>query len=144
MERNKGKVCKTEGCDRKAHARLLCKNCYSKFMKGIAPGTGRMKGVYSRDKRVQTNGYVVWHDKASPYANSHGHVYEHRAVMGEYLGRPLLEHETVHHKNGDRSDNRLENLELWSNKQPYGQRVEDKVAWAREILSLYDGKVFVG
>lgn len=48
-----------------------------------------------------------------------------------------MEHETVHHKNGDRGDNRLTNLELWSSSQPAGQRIEDKVAWAKEILALY-------
>jgi transposase-like protein len=39
-------------------------------------------------------------------------ILEHRAVMAEMLGRPMRDHETVHHKNGDRADNRPENLEL--------------------------------
>jgi hypothetical protein len=64
-------------------------------------------------------------------------ISEHRHLMEQYIGRPLIKGETVHHKNGVRDDNRMSNLELWSKAQPAGQRVIDKLEYAREIIALY-------
>jgi hypothetical protein len=75
-----------------------------------------------------------------------GWRHEHRYVMEQLLGRPLLPNEEVHHRSGDREDNatngplvdfRSGNLELWSTSQPKGQRVSDKIEHAVELLRLY-------
>ena len=75
-------------------------------------GHGAWKGG-----RVQTSGgYVGIHvekdDLLYCMADSNGYVLEHRLVMARALGRPLADHETVHHLNGDKTDNRLSNLQL--------------------------------
>ena len=56
----------------------------------------------------------VYGKRGHPMANKRGRIYKHRYVMSEFLGRPLLKSEIVHHKNGNIHHNRIENLELFS------------------------------
>lgn len=86
-------------------------------------------------------GYVyVYIEESSPFYSMvsngirNGYVAEHRLVMAQKLGRPLLKKETVHHKNGIKNDNRIENLELWASNHHSGQRVDDLINWAIEFL----------
>lgn len=133
----------------------VCKECGKQFTWIAAPHT---KGFYcsqlcsnratknGRHRRgedhpnwkgghVDRNGYRMIH--ADRESGKRKLIAEHRYVMEQYLGRELLPTETVHHRNGDKQDNRLENLELWSSRHPRGQRVEDILAFSREMIALY-------
>lgn len=92
-------------------------------------------------KRLNRLGYVEWNEASHPCASQSGVVLEHRSVMAAKIGRSLLPGENVHHRNGNRADNRAdnrpENLELWVTLQPSGQRPEDLLLWADEIIARY-------
>ena len=95
----------------------------------------------SRKPTKCISGYVRIFKPDHPFSNKSGYILEHRLVMELNIGRYLLPSENIHHRNGVRDDNRLENLELWQTHQPVGQRTEDLVNFAREILKTY-GEMF--
>jgi hypothetical protein len=106
---------------------------------------GRPVGTAERLRRPPGEGHVSKHGYVLITVDGRT-VLEHRHLMEKLLGRPLARHESVHHVNGDRSDNRTAgplvngrsgNLELWSSYQPPGQRIADKLAFARDIFERY-------
>lgn len=167
---NQGHDCAVETCGRPARARGLCATHYQRQWAGqpLTPNDCTIDGC-KRPQTIAGNGHCAGHDHAIRLYGSatsqgtrtgsldrkgyrvvriNGQEYkEHRLIMEQLLGRPLLPSETVHHCNTVRHDNRTNgpldadfrsgNLQLWSKSQPSGGRVTDKVAWAVELLELY-------
>lgn len=134
-----GATCSVEGCTEPQHARTWCSTHYQRWRT-----TGSLQSEVTV-RRLSGQGHLTHGYFKVPVPLELRHLTggsteltEHRLVMAVHLNRPLAPDEAVHHRNGDRTDNRLENLELWSVMQPSGQRVTDKVAYAMELLARYE------
>lgn len=126
--------CQFNECEHRARTHMLCDGHYSQERSGK-----ELRALTKPLNRfIDKNGYVYLSNIDHPNAKHRGRIAEHRLIMSNHLGRPLLPHENVHHINGDKLDNRIENLELWSRSQPSGQRIKDKTAWAKEWLAIYE------
>lgn len=79
--------------------------------------TGSNNHRWCGDKRTNYQGYVLVRNPSHPLCDINGFVREHRLVMERHLGRILDRQENVHHINGDKSDNRIENLVVCSNSE---------------------------
>lgn len=133
--------CVIEGCDKPASGKGLCLTHRRYELRGTAREDMRpIRRDFAYRYVNSDSGYVDLYRPDHPNARPNGRVLEHIAVMADHLGRRIRtdEGENVHHRNGERGDNRLENLELWVRRQPPGQRVTDLVAYARWVLATYE------
>lgn len=121
---------------------LVITNC---LLHGKTKSCGCYGNYINREKITGENNHAWKGGKGTP--NGRGYVIIkhgenrgkllHRHVYEQHHGVKLTRKQNIHHINGDKLDNRIENLELWDFSQPYGQRVEDKIRYYFKLVEEY-------
>jgi len=123
---NKAIYCACVDCGKRRWVQLCrgkpqSERCLSCALKKRNSQTGSANLNWKGGRHKTQKGYIgIWVSQddffypmaKSPRANTGGYVLEHRLVMAKHLDRCLTKSEIVHHRNGIRDDNRLENLDL--------------------------------
>jgi hypothetical protein len=134
------------GCTRQVNSAWVryCVMHRNRFRRWGHPGQAVPKISNRWVCHIKNSGYKVFK------IGNKSEIPEHRLIVERHLGRPLRRFEHVHHINGIRSDNRIENLQIWcapskasdrTDGQPYGQRPEDLVEF---VLEFYPDLVLEG
>lgn len=121
--RIKSRLCSVEGCNNKHHAKGLCSYHYQRQYGRLGP---IVRGRFRRKKRsggctIKDKGYRVISCPCHPNADRDGYVLEHRLIMEVFLSRLLSRNEVVHHKDGNKLNNAIENLDLLSSKSEHSR-----------------------
>ncbi|MBM9931837.1 hypothetical protein IPC339_29745 [Pseudomonas aeruginosa] len=107
-------ICSNEFTKKRKEQRFCSQICRQRNNgKGRAgQKTGLRQGAYKQ--RLTKDGYLRMYAAKHPYANGRKEIHVHVMVMEMHIGRPISPGECVHHINGIKTDNRLENLQLMS------------------------------
>lgn len=101
------KICK-QPVSKKA---VMCKTCYRKVLSEKAQD-GPNNPMWKGGRTLHSRGYVYIKNRQHPFSDKQGYIFEHRIVMEQFLKRYLRPEEIVHHINGVKEDNRIENLKV--------------------------------
>ena len=109
--------------------RVLCRSCSQRPM--------HLRANLKREHQGYISILIFSTDFFYPMARKGGLVFEHRLVMAKHLNRCLLPWEVVHHKNGVKNDNRLENLELLGGNSKHNKLLNKEIKrLQRRVLEL--------
>lgn len=136
--RKPGRLCSVADCLRPHQSRGFCAAHYKRVLATGDPQPDKPIREVAGNGYMNHGYWIVGVPRELRYlVGGAPNVGEHRLVMARHIGRALRPDEVVHHRNGKRTDNRIENLELWTTAHPKGQRVEDLVAFGVEMLARY-------
>lgn len=97
--------------------------------------SGENNSRWKGGRHITTYGYIQINKPDYPNADSRGRVWEHRYVMEQKLGRLLEKWELIHHKNGNKMDNKPENLEIFTRSEHARLHMdEERRQWSRERM----------
>ena len=141
-------LCRAEGCSSKARSNFFCMSHAGQFSVGLIDANGRSlreqrttKQPTGQARHLSSHGYVmVSAPPGHPHANTDGNMFEHRLVMEQHLGRYLLPTEIVHHRDSNRQNNDIANLEMHTRRThpPGGEFTAEHAQVALDALRVND------